>query len=227
MKRAIVGAVILVTGLAVHSGAADRQPDTVVAPTGNETKSRPLMSGPGVRALSQPPETLVEIDPCLLYSCGKERWKVKRRLIVFSAPDRASPRLGYIEPGTVFEPINMAWVSLKPRVDRVRERFAAGDKSAPEWYEPGQLIYKYAYWGHGCITVWTNGYLYNYFEEGRRPRQVATCLDLLVSDHYFDNVQKGSYIIWLKLRLDDGRAGWIIRTENGTDSNLEGGAIEE
>lgn len=228
MKWATIGAVALVTGLAALSGVADRQPDTAVVPTGNKTKSQPLMSGAGVRPLSQPPETLVEIDPCLLYRCGEERWRAKKKLVAYSAPDTASPRVGIVESGAVFKPINMAWVTLKPRVDKVRERFASGEASGndPVWYERGQLIYKYAYWGHGCITVWTNGYLYNYFEEGRRPRKATTCLDLLVSDHYFDNVQKGSYVIWLKLRFDDGRVGWIIRERDGKDSNLEGGAIE-
>lgn len=205
------------------SGSTDGQggtPDTNKQPmASNGRKSQPIISGPGVQVLSQPPEILVQSGECLLYKCGGDSWKAKKKLVVFSTPDRASTQIGSVESGAVFVPINMTEITIKPAVLKVRKRFASLDNTA-YWFEDGELIYMYAGWGHGCTTVWTRGYLYGYSKENNRSSG-AGCLDMKVDfSTYIDTVQEGIHIIWYKLRLGDGRFGWVMKEGGGDESNL-------
>lgn len=179
-----------------------------------------VLTGPDVKALTHPPAQMIQVDICLLYKCG-ERLKTKKSLTVFAAPDSASPRVGYLAPGAEFEPLSAAWVTTQPQVLKVRQRWAA-EQNAAYWFEPGDLIYLYAYWGEGCSTTWTRGYLYGYFDEGHRPggndvfrKDLINCLMIDSNPPDVEEVQRGASVLWIKLKMNDGRAGWIRKeTDN-------------
>lgn len=189
----------------------------------NQIARSKVAGGPDVIALAQPPVRLTQIAKCLLYKCG-ERYKTRRELAVLEAPDPASRRIGSVAAGSKFDSLTAAWVTHQPSVIKVRERWVA-EENAAYWFEPGDLIYIYASWGEGCYTVWTDGYLYGYFDEGHPPggnvgvrKDLIRCLMIDPRSPLVESVQKGSSALWVKLKLNNGSEGWVHQEEGNLES---------
>jgi hypothetical protein len=175
-----------------------------------------------VQALAKPPSKMMQVDECLLYKCG-ERLRTKTEVPVLSEPSPSSSVIGAVDIGFEFEPITAAWVTNEPTVVRVRDRSVAEENPGYS-FEVGDFIYLYAYWGEGCYTAWTKGVLYGYFEEGHRPggshvfmKSMISCIMINPDLPVFERVREGVATFWIKLRLNDGRIGWV----KSEDDNLE------
>lgn len=188
----------------------------------NQTVSRPVVVGPDVKALAQPPTQLIQIDLCLLYKC-EGHYKAKKKLAVLAAPDVASKRIGSIDAGTKFDALSAALVTHTPTVLKVKERWAATENTK-YWFEPGDLIYVYANWGEGCHTVWTSGYLYGYTDTALTfggnigfRKDLIGCIMIDPDSPLVESIQKGSSSLWVKSKSNNSSEGWVLFEEGSID----------
>jgi hypothetical protein len=165
-----------------------------------------IVDWPGVKATLKPPVLpFVQTDRCLLYKCGED-WTSDQPKPIFTDTDPASPQLGLTKAGVRYEPVDARWITQHPDILVVRQRWAAEENRA-HWYETRDMIYLYAQWGaEGCRTIWTRGYLY--FDNP--PREAAKCIMIEPDATHAEPAAQGSFELWVKLKLPDGRMGWVL-----------------
>lgn len=163
-----------------------------------------------VRAVPDAPSQLTQIHPCLLYKCGGSRIRAKTPLSLRQGPGARYSAVGTAPAGSEYEPDNAAYITLRPAVHEVTRPFNSRRPSYQ--FKKGEKVLTYAEWGEGCATAWFGGKLHGYsepvnsYEAFRGTKNEISCVSL---SENATEITQGQSEIWLRIKLADGRTGWL------------------
>ena len=148
---------------------------------------------------------MIDLNACPFEGCIFREWKVIKSSTVYSSWGDSRILIGKLKVGEHVVGLTGVHVTLTP--DRVLVKHSIPDLGL----NPGDVILRYMYLGEGHANIWVKGSWYKnedctFITEKNRSGCLRDCSAIVT--------QVGVKEWWVKVKLKDGRIGWVLSSGN-------------
>ena len=161
--------------------------------------------------MPQPPAVpRVDFNACPFEGCQFGKWTARKPVTVYSSWTARRKIIARVRAGEKLKAITGVSVVVQPGK-------VIFDRDVPTYgARRGDVAYTYMYCGEGATDMWTNGRFVSCADASFSWKGVEGC-QRDCDGHYLEPT-KSEW--WVRVRLKDGRTGWVKVTDNfdGTDA---------